>query len=190
MPLARVERDDTMMVPGYARHIFQCSGCNEVEHRLVFSGETASPPLNPGSPPTELVRPLTEAVPVATAPTKSILSPAFSVLSEAEKDLDESEAMLRRAIEMVRGPARGAQPARSLTADRPSPPAELAGTVQAKKAASRIVHIRHDPSYEAQFAAKDATSGLVVLRHQDRARLRDMCSRLGWQVEDAPGPGQ
>ena len=180
MRLVQVDRDDTMMVPGYARHTLQCSGCNEVEHRLVFNGEAESRPAEPASQPTE-------PVPLAPATAVSMLSPAISVLAEAEKDLDESEAMLRRAIEMVRGPFGGSRPTTSLTDDRPHTPAELATAVRAKKSASRIVQIRHDPSYDAQFAAKDTTSGLVILRHQDRTRLREMCDRLGWQVDDPPG---
>jgi hypothetical protein len=62
-------------------------------------------------------------------------------------------------------------------------PAALAGSMRAKKAGSgRIVQIRHDPSYDVAYAAKDTKTGLVVLRHNDSARLRSMCDRLGWQV--------
>ena len=85
MDVVRVDRDDTMLVPGYERETLQCSTCKEVEQRLVFGGEN-------GSRPTESV----------TAP-----SLVTSILADADKDLEESEALLRRAIEMVRGPVRG-----------------------------------------------------------------------------------
>ena len=92
-----------------------------------------------------------------------------SILADADKDLEESEALLRRAIEMVRGPVRG--------------------TTRTKRSTpGRVIEIRHDPSDEAAYAARDVKSGLVVLRHQDIARLRAMCSRLGWQVVDADAP--
>src|SRR5258708_3388236 len=155
-------RDDTMMVPGYERKTLQCSGCNEVEHRMVFSGENSSRPAEPS---------LVPATPVA------------SILSDADTDLDESEAMLRRAIEMVRGPARSA------TGNGQRGPAGVADSMRTKKSApSRVVRIRHDISHEPPYAAADAQSGLVVLRDQDSAGLRAMCDRLAWHVVDADAP--
>jgi hypothetical protein len=94
MHVVRVERDDTMMVPGYERQTLQCRSCNEVERRLVFGGESGSRPA--------------EAVPAPSL--------VASLLAEADKDLDESEALLRRAIEMVRGPVRGAMRAKRTAA--------------------------------------------------------------------------
>jgi hypothetical protein len=62
----------------------------------------------------------------------------------------------------------------------------VADSIPTKKSTpSRIVRIRHDVSHEPPYAAADAQSGLVVLRHQDSERLRAMCDRLGWQVVDA-----
>ena len=90
-----------------------------------------------------------------------------ALTAEADNDLLECEALLKRAIEMVRGPARRA----------PTP-------VVARSRPTRVVQIHHDP-YDAAYIATDTTSGLSVLRHQDGARLRAMCGRLGWQVEDA-----
>jgi hypothetical protein len=87
-----------------------------------------------------------------------------ALTAEADNDLQECEVLLRRAIEMVRGPAHRS-PTRSVSGSRPS----------------RVVHIHHDP-YDAAYIATDATSGLSVLRHQDGARLRAMCTRIGWQV--------
>jgi hypothetical protein len=147
MQVVRVERDDTMMVAGYERQTLQCPTCKEVERRLVFSGESregASPPA--------------EAVPAPSL--------AASILAEADRDLDESEALLRRAIEMVRGPARGV-------------------TLIKRTTPRRVIEIHHDPTDEAAYAAKDVASGLVMLRHRDITRLRAMCDRLGWEVVDA-----
>ena len=88
--------------------------------------------------------------------------------------------MLRRAIAMVRAPTRGSQPVKGLT--EPRTPSAVAGSMRSQKSTGRVVQIRHDPSYDAAYAAKDTRSGLVVLRHQDSGRLREMCDRLGWQV--------
>ena len=46
-----------------------------------------------------------------------------------------------------------------------------------------VVQIHHD-AQKAKYVAKDIKSGLGVLRHEDRARLREMCDRLGWQIVD------
>jgi len=154
MQVVRVERDDSMMVPGYERQTLQCPTCKEVERRLVFSGESREG----GPPPAEGGSAAAEAVPAPSL--------VASLLAEADKDLDESEALLRRAIEMVRGPARGA-----MRVKRTTP--------------RRVIEIHHDPSDEAAYAAKDVASGLVMLRHRDIARLRAMCDRLGWEVVDA-----
>jgi hypothetical protein len=87
-----------------------------------------------------------------------------ALTAEADNELLECEALLKRAIEMVRGPARR-PPTRSVAGSRPT----------------RVVQIHHDP-YDAAYIATDATSGLSVLRHQDGERLRAMCTRIGWQV--------
>lgn len=157
MLLTQVDRDDTMMVPGYERQTLQCSGCNEVERRTVFTA--ASPSQSEESAPVDA-------------------TPVPSVLSQADQDLDEGEVMLRRAIEMVRGSPRGAT--------NGGIAAGLSGILQPKKSPpGRVVRIRHEVDEEDSYTAADAETGLVVLRHQDRARLRAMCDRLGWQVEDA-----
>ena len=36
MLLMKVVQDDTMPVPGFEHHNFMCSGCGDVERRLVF----------------------------------------------------------------------------------------------------------------------------------------------------------
>jgi hypothetical protein len=90
--------------------------------------------------------------------------------------------MLQRAIEMVRGATRGG---RNHTDSGIAPPADMPAK---RSPPGRVVEICHDPSFEAAYAAKDATSGLVVIRHQDSARLRAMCDRLGWQVIESEAP--
>jgi hypothetical protein len=97
-------------------------------------------------------------------------------------ELDEDHELLRRAIAMVKSPIRSGQRLQGLT-DGLRTPAALAAGMRARKA-TRVVQIRHDPSYDAAYAAKDMQTGLVVLRHQDSARLRQMCERLGWDVLD------
>jgi hypothetical protein len=144
MHVVRVERDDTMMVPGYERQTLQCLSCNEIERRLVFSSEGVS----------------------SSAVAVSAPSLAASLLAEADKELDEREALLRRAIEMVRGRARGI-------------------TLVKRTTPRRTIEISHDPNDEAPYAAKDVASGLIMLRHRDSTRLRAMCGRLGWEVVDA-----
>ena len=121
-------------------------------------------------------------------------APPASILPETDGDLDECEVLLGRAIEMVRGPAHRTPP-RTGIADRwPGARGDLAAPMRAKASGakgsgtkgpgtSRMVRIHHDPQ-EAAYIARDIGSGLSVLRHQDGARLRAMCERIGWQVAD------
>jgi hypothetical protein len=46
-----------------------------------------------------------------------------------------------------------------------------------------VVEIHYDP-VKARYAAQDSRTGLLILRHEDRARLKGMCERMGWQVLD------
>ena len=138
--------------------------------------------------------PVPESVPAPkTLPTllcpaaATVPTPSSTFSYEKDHDLDECEALLRRAIEMVRSPGRSSQIATSVAArtDTGSSP-ELASCVPAESppAIRIVVRIRHDPR-KAKYVAEDAKSGLSVLRHQDRARLRAMCDRMGWQVVTA-----
>jgi|SRR5215475_801192 len=88
------------------------------------------------------------------------------VLLLSETDAQECEALLRRAIEMVRGPVQNA-PRKSVVDSKPKPPC--------------FVRIHYDPD-ETVHIAINAKSGLSMLRHRDISRLRAMCDRLGWQV--------
>jgi hypothetical protein len=213
MHVLRVDHDDASILAGYERQTWQCLACHEVDTRTVLLQAGAAPPVEPvphhRAPPTstspspenelddgeELLRRAIEMVrgPVRGAqPTKG-LSEAAPVASAgsaaaAEAELDEGEEMLRRAIDMVRGAKRGRRSPRIHSDGGIAPPPDM----RAKRSApSRVVRICHDPSFEAAYAAKDATTGLVVIRHQDSARLRAMCDRLGWQIveSDVPGAG-
>ena len=93
-------------------------------------------------------------------------------------------------MEMVRAPARKSGRTRGIMDHRRDTPAGLANSLRDKKPdPNRRVQIRHEPRHEAVYAARDIRSGLVILRHHDRARLQAMCRRLGWQVLDGETPG-
>src|SRR5207247_5861063 len=104
-----------------------------------------------------------------------------SVPSEVDSDFDEVEALLRRAIEMVRNPTRGSQPTRSGTDGTPRTPTEFADAMRAKTwCTSRVIQIHHDP-HKATYVAKDIKSGLLVMRHQESERLRELCDWIRWR---------
>jgi hypothetical protein len=51
-----------------------------------------------------------------------------------------------------------------------------------KKAIRRNVQIIQHPKHEGSFAAQDTKSCIIVLVHQDRERLRELCEWMGWRV--------
>ena len=114
MRVVGIAPDHTMMVPGYERHTWQCSECSGQEQRLVFRRDEGS--AMAASPITSLAADSR----LPQAPTLSITSPS---------DADECASMLRRAIEMVRGPTHGSQPPRGLTDDRPAAAPEPGSSV-------------------------------------------------------------
>ena len=91
MRLVEAAQDTTMGATGYERHKFECSGCREIEHRVVST----------------------------------------------------DNAPIRRHVQIV-----------------------------------------HDPDHEPAYAAKDTKSGMVVMRQEDRERLRSLCDWIGWRVVD------
>jgi len=93
MRLVQVAEDKTKMVTGYEQHTFECSGCREVEQRLVFNTDRKGP--------------------------------------------------IRRIVQIVR-------------------------------------HAKYEGSYSAQ----DTKSGMVVMFHKDRERLRELSEWMGWRVVD------
>ena len=120
------------------------------------------------------------------APQLHCASPA-SILPETDDGPDECEVLLGRAIEMVRSPVHRALPRRGIADDGPQVPGDLAKPMPAESSATRVVQIDHDQQ-EAEYVARDVRSGLSVLRHQDAARLRTMCERIGWQVAESGPP--
>jgi hypothetical protein len=165
--LMQSELDNTTMVPSDEYCAFLCEACDR--SRLV-SPESALPPTEP--------EPVRSAPPASLHPAESVSVPTTPpTLVPSEDDLDECEILLRRAIEMVRSSTRWSQPTRSLTDRMPG-----------RSLSTRVVQIHHDPDDNATYVATDTKSGLRVLRHRDRARLRAMCDRIGWQVVEANAP--
>jgi hypothetical protein len=54
----------------------------------------------------------------------------------------------------------------------------------------RNVRISHDPAHQAPYVATDTKSGLMVMRHKELARLRELCEWLGWLVVESRAPEQ
>ena len=65
MLLMKVVEDDTMAVSGFEHHTFMCSGCGDVEGRLIFNREQAIPA---GSVTIHAPPPLSPATTVQTSP--------------------------------------------------------------------------------------------------------------------------
>ena len=121
------------------------------------------------------------------AEPKSVPTTAHpSIPSEADNDPDDIEAFLKSKIEMA---PRSLRPSQQPTEQRPRTPAALASSLRAKRLrTSRIVQIQRDPQ-ETAFLARDTKSGLVVMRHEDSKRLKELCDWFGWQVIDGGIPG-
>jgi hypothetical protein len=214
MNVVRVQRDPSPGLLGYEQQVLQCSSCDDVETRTVRSQEQAPPSQDQAAPTAEVVphlpapptsamaqpeEPLDEGEELLRRAVDMVREPAADgqatrgltdglahtspgIASEAE--LDEAEEMLRRAIEMVRGPTRSPKPDAANDAGVVAAVATPAPAKPSPRTPSRVVQIFHDPHFDAAYAAKDTTSGLVVIRHQDSTRLRSMCERLGWRVAD------
>jgi hypothetical protein len=81
MALMNVVPDDTMAVSGFEHHTFMCSGCGDVEQRLVFAkpGEPSPAPVpaKPADPPLPLhAAPPISPVPGARTPAAAPIPPA------------------------------------------------------------------------------------------------------------------
>jgi hypothetical protein len=155
---------------------------------IPTTGHKSAPPIAPASATPVEVASVPEPPPASISHAEAALVPTASsspVSSESDKDLDECEALLRRAIEMVRGPTQSSQTAPSVAEATSETPAENVSSAPAETSLAWqvVVQIHHD-SEKAKYVAKDTKSGLSVLGHQDSARLRAMCDRMGWQVVD------
>ena len=73
MLLMKVVEDDTMAVAGFEHHTFMCSGCGDVEGRLIFNREQAIPA---GSVTIHAAPPLSPAITDETAASAVEPSPA------------------------------------------------------------------------------------------------------------------
>ena len=82
MLLVKVAPDAATISSGYSRYTLQCLGCYEVAEHLRYNREQSSRTAEP--------------VPEIPAPTSAGI--------EQDNKLDESELLLKRAIEMIRGP--------------------------------------------------------------------------------------
>jgi hypothetical protein len=222
MNVVRVQRDPAPSLVGYEQQILECSSCHDVETRTVLSPrqDQAQDQVPVGDQVQALAAQdqvqdrVHDHAPAAVEPVPHHQAPPTSAAAvQPEDDLDAGEELLRRAIDMVRGPAAGTQPTRGLTDGLAHTSPGIASEAEfdegeellrraiemvrgparsqasapapakpAPRPPGRIVQIFHDPNFDAAYAAKDTTSGLVVIRHQDSTRLRAMCERLGWRV--------
>ena len=132
--------------------------------------------------------------------------PPVSMSAQTDKNKDECENLLRSPIEMVQSATRPSQKKAALTelssaspaltsapvlvqtspisAEEKSPAVVQTKSIPAERKSPVIVVQIHHDARKAKYVAKDIKSGLGVLRHENRARLREMCDRLGWQIVD------
>jgi hypothetical protein len=202
-PVSTVENEGEA-APGVMKRVFAKLSrvCRAVERRLTFdhgkrSGPTVSDPVTPqtSAPPVEPVsaprvdfEPGSRASPPSPGLAEQFSAPTAatsSISSQADNDLDQCETLLRQAIEIVHGPTHSSQMATRPVEAIPTTPAKLVSSLQAERPSTNpvVVQIYHDPK-KGKYVARDTKSGLGVLRHQDSARLRAMCARMGWQIVD------
>jgi hypothetical protein len=106
MVVMQVVADDTMAVPGFERHTFQCPSCGDVEQRLIFNrqrkdeaqpAQVAAPPVSP------------TAIPVTpeTAPSESkkenVAAPPVSPTMPSDGEPVTSASVWARALAKLRG---------------------------------------------------------------------------------------
>src|SRR5712691_1390396 len=89
MRLMQVVEDNTMPVPGYEHHTWQCSACPEVERRLVFTREKTLAETVPVEP--------THSQPPAAELPRSAWAQALEKLRGTEADIRERTATARQA---------------------------------------------------------------------------------------------
>jgi hypothetical protein len=89
MILMKAVQDDTMAVAGFEHHTFMCSGCNDIERRLVFA--------RPDEPSDAEPMPAHAAMPVHAAPP---LSPPPA--DPNERTVMATPGILRRVLTKLR----------------------------------------------------------------------------------------
>jgi hypothetical protein len=181
---------------------------------LPFRRKIAAPSRSPATTPATEPLPTAETAEAAplTVPTSPRSVESRVALTEADNGLDECEALLKRAIETVRGPACSPEPAMETDLEceaplgiiemdreparasevpvaldfRPPDNMESDREPEPRPRKSAVVEIQYDP-LKARYAARDTTTGLLVMRHEDRTRLKVMCERMGWQIVEHVG---
>src|SRR5262249_16890027 len=165
---APTSHNNRITASGILRRVFAKwhSACHTVGRRLLLSHAAAprcteavsvaasrdisAPPPEPVSAPLlELVsNPKTPPTSLRSVKDASVSTAGHnSVSSETEHDLDVCEVLLKRAIEMVRGPTRSSQTATSVIETASGTPSGLVSFMRAERPqASRIaVQIDYDP---------------------------------------------
>jgi hypothetical protein len=161
MRLVQSHQDESMTAAGYAHQELECTSCHEVETRTVLDQDGMAE----------------DAAGTDQPPLMDIESGTLAASEDDDADHgggDAREPLLENATDPVPSPplAGGGrnESARSLRARISGP--------------SRFVRIRRGSGEEAGYGAIDTRTGMTVLRHQDGARLHEMCEWLGWGVTD------
>ncbi len=112
MQLVQTVPDETMMVAGFEHRTLQCSGCDEIERRLVFNPERAAaaaadaasiaeaPPVAPGVAPSDASAP-EHTADAPTAPDAPVAEAAADDMPIDETPIDETtvgETTVRETI--------------------------------------------------------------------------------------------
>jgi hypothetical protein len=106
MLLMQSVQDETMPVPGFERHTFMCSSCQDVEHRLVFAKPSEQP--NSEAAPVDAVpvhvmsaqAPSPGDAPLNVAPLH--FAPPISPAARAHEHASAG-GMFRRVLSKLRG---------------------------------------------------------------------------------------
>jgi hypothetical protein len=177
---------------------------------LPFRRESAVPSRSTGATPAREQQLKASVESSAAAPSiapRSSHSAECGVgLIEADDSLDQCEVLLKRAIHMVHGRDYSAEAktetdlkcevriegtieialeptAAPVIVVEPEIKPVVARELEPRPRKPVVVEIHYD-AVKARYAAKDCRTGLLILRHEDRARLKGMCERMGWQVLD------
>jgi hypothetical protein len=101
MLLMQTVQDETMPVPGFERHTFMCSSCDDVEHRLVFAKPTEQP--SPQTVPADTVPMHVTSAPAASAGGAPLhVAPPISPAARAPEPTSAG-GMFRRVLSKLRG---------------------------------------------------------------------------------------
>lgn len=105
MVLMNVVRDETMAVAGFEHHTFMCSGCKDIERRLVFNKQSE----DDLAPETIVQRePLVEheSPPILVHEQEEVVAaPPITPSMPLESERPGATRILRRMFSMLRGGA-------------------------------------------------------------------------------------